>query len=1016
MILKNQISNLSKKLSETFCLLAILSFPVVCRGDYFQQDVKYTIHVKLDDKKHILLADESIVYTNNSSTTLKELYFHIWPAAYQNVNTALAREIFKSGDDRMLNAKPEDLGYIDSLDFHINGDRIQWSILKDTSDVCKLILLKPLAPGDSITITTPFRIKIPAAFISRLGHDKQSYFITQWYPKPAVFDKKGWNYFPYLDQGEYYSEFGSFDVYITLPENYILAATGIRMNAAEEIKMLERNDSLTRTIKVFPEEDLFPPSSSTLKTIHFSQRNVHDFAWFADKRWHVLKNKITLKSGKAVTTWSFFNNKEASYWLKSPEIIFNALNYFSEWIGEYPYDEYSAIDVGNAMGNGMEYPMSTAIGNYGDPFELEVTLVHEVGHSWFYGILGSNERKHPWMDEGINNFLETRYVYSHYVNDSTRQLEVSEFSGIPGLSMKKINHRKNQYYKYLTNARTNLDQSPALSSEELSIKNYHGDAYFKSSISFDYLKYYLGDSLFDRSMQIYFDRWKFKHPQPEDFRKIVEETSSKNLDWFFQGLIGSAKKLNYRLTSSQFQGLKNIKLNIKNTGTIAGPIPISEISNGKAINTFWMEGFRGSKDTILLCSACKEFRIDNEERLPELYEKDNILRTIGFFRRMEKPQMSFAWRLENAKRTQFFYIPVIGLNKYNQFLPGIVIHNISVHEKKFEYRFMPLYGTGTKDLAGGGDISIHAYPSNSKIYRITLSSAISRYAYLHDEYSNSDFTYSHTNHFLKLNTQITFSLKQSNAQNHFKNTITIRDVFISKEIPYIYNYSLSKLNMHFFQGEFKRINTNPLEKSLEKVTITGNKELFTGTLELKKFICYDKADKGINLRFFGGYLNYSKKSITDYRMSLSGRTGERDYLFEEVFIGRTEETGITSKQFTEDYAGFKTPTSFFRLAQEYMFGINVNTTLPGLLPFRLFLNVGTFDRSDNQGEFEKYSWEAGVDIPIIKDIFVIYYPFAYSKDIKNAVEGQDLGKKDLLRFELHFNMLNPLDFIKTINE
>jgi hypothetical protein len=99
-----------------------------------------------------------------------------------------------------------------------------------------------------------------------------------------------------------------------------------------------------------------------------------------------------------------------------------------------------------------------------------------------------------------------------------------------------------------------------------------------------------------------------------------------------------------------------------------------------------------------------------------------------------------------------------------------------------------------------------------------------------------------------------------------------------------------------------------------------------------------------------------------------------------------------------------------------MFGINVNTTLPGLLPFRLFLNVGTFDRSDNQGEFGKYSWEAGVDIPIIKDIFVIYYPFAYSKDIKNAVEGQDLGKKDLLRFELHFNMLNPLDFIKSMNE
>ena len=986
-------------------------------AEYFQQDVKYTIHVKLDDKKHSLSADETILYKNNSTVALKELFFHLWPAAYQNVNTVLAREIFKSGDDRMLSAKEDDLGTIDSLDFHVNGERIRWSTLKDTADVCKLSLLEPLAPGDSITITTPFRVRIPAAFISRLGHDKQAYYITQWYPKPAVFDKNGWNYFPYLDQGEYYSEFGSFDVYITLPENYLLAATGIRLNAENEISMLEKNDSLTRTINVFPESDLFPPSSSNLKTIHFIQNNVHDFAWFADKRWHVLKNMITLKSGKPVTTWSFFNNIEASYWLKSPEIISNALNYYSDWIGEYPYDEFSGIDVGNATGNGMEYPMLTAIGNYGDPFELEVTLVHEVGHSWFYGILGSNERYHPWMDEGINNFFETRYIYTHYANDSTRQMEASEYAGIPGLSLvKKVNHRKIQYYKYLSGARINLDQSPDLSSEKLSINNYHGDAYFKSSISFDYLKYYLGDSLFDRSMHNYFTQWKFRHPQLENFRKIVEETSGKKLDWFFQGLLGSAHKLNYRLTSSHLQGLNTIKLSIKNTGTIAGPIPISELNKGIAVKVNWMEGFKGIKDTFLLCLACKEFQIDPEERLPELYEKDNTIRTHGLFRKIEKPNISFGTRIENAKRTQLFYIPVIGWNNYNHFLPGVVLHNISVHEKKCEFRFMPMFATRTKDLAGGGDVSFHIYPTDSKIYRITLRSGISRYAYLHDEYSSSSASYSHTNHFLKLNSQITFYLKQKDAQNHYSNSISIRNIYISKEIAYTYNHKPAKLNTHFFQGEYKRINSNPLDKSLERITITGNKELLTATIEWKKFICYDKADKGITFRFFGGFLNYSQKSITDYRMSLSGRSGDRDYLFDEVFTGRTEEKGISSKQFTEDYAGFKTQTSFYRLAQEYMFGINLNTTLPGLLPFRLFLNVGTFDHSDNQGEFGKYSWEAGVDIPIIKDIFVIYYPFAYSKDIKNAVEGQDFGKKDLLRFELHFNMLNPLDFIKTLNE
>ena len=364
------------------------------------------------------------------------------------------------------------LAIIDSLEFRVNGEKVKWYTPEDTIDICRIILNKPLNPGDSISISTPFHVKIPSASISRLGHTDQAYFITQWFPKPAVFDENGWNYFPYLDQGEYYSEFGKFDVYITLPENYLLAATGEMVDGEKEKEWLAINDSITRTIKFFPDSDSTPKSSKIFKTIHFSQDKIHDFAWFADKRWHVLKNKtISIGSGKIITTWAFFNNSEANFWLKAPEYIQDAIHYYSNWVGEYPYDDVTAVDVGNAFGNGMEYPMITAIGNYGDQFELETTIVHEVGHNWFYGILGSNEHCHPWMDEGINNFYETRYVYTKHKNDSLLQEENSIVTKYDlNRKTNTINHRKKQYYGYLSGARNNTDQQPDLCSDEISIK------------------------------------------------------------------------------------------------------------------------------------------------------------------------------------------------------------------------------------------------------------------------------------------------------------------------------------------------------------------------------------------------------------------------------------------------------------------------------------------------------------------------------------------------------------------
>lgn len=210
-------------------LLALMFFSSTAfsqNQSYFQQEVNYTINVALNDEAHELSGDIEMEYTNHSPDALAEIYMHLWPNAYKNAKTALAKQQLRLGNKFMFYALEKELGYIDQLHFKVNGAEVVWEYDSEHIDIAKLSLKTPLESGQTIVISTPFHVKIPSGKISRLGHVDQSYQITQWYPKPAVYDQDGWHAMPYLNMGEFYSEYGSFDVSITLPSNYVVGATG----------------------------------------------------------------------------------------------------------------------------------------------------------------------------------------------------------------------------------------------------------------------------------------------------------------------------------------------------------------------------------------------------------------------------------------------------------------------------------------------------------------------------------------------------------------------------------------------------------------------------------------------------------------------------------------------------------------------------------------------------------------------------------------------------------------------
>nr|MCU0319860.1 M1 family metallopeptidase [Flavobacteriales bacterium] len=709
----------------------------------FQQRVDHTINVRLDDVAHVLHGEETIRYTNNSSTALDTLWMHLWPNAYSAPNTALDKQLVRTGELDLHFATPEERGGIDSLDFRDGNDtKLNWGYHPQHSDIAWVKLAVPVMPGTSTTLRTPFRVKIPDGKFSRLGHTGQAYYITQWFPKPAVYDAQGWHTMPYLTQGEFFCEFGHYDVSITLPANYVVGATGVLQNSAEQAWM----DSLAavpyadpRRFKVdFQRNSLnaFPPTAQATKTLRYVQDDVHDFAWFADKRFIVRKDVATLPDSKrSVTVWALFTPKNAEEWEAiGTRSLVNSVVHYSEWLGDYPYEVCTAVDGTISAGGGMEYPMITIIGDMGDVQALDNVIAHEVGHNWFQGILASNERDHPWMDEGMNSFVELTYMRRHYPGSG---MSIS----IPGLSEELTSsdaHRMQSELGYRLNARRNLDQGLCLHSAHYTSTNYGTNVYMKSALAFDHLLAYLGEADMKRCMRGYYAEFKFRHPAPADVQRVFERESDKDLNWLFKGFLCTDEKYRVKAVSldRRLQGGTEERLHLghRAKGPSKVPFPITGYLGADSLGTIWdwNHGFghQGRTEyTRLPWPEVDRVRIDAGER------RNNTVRSSGLFKRTAAPRFKFLAGLEQQDRGSVFFTPAIAANGHDGLQVGLLLHNTTFPSQRTEWVVAPLYGLGSEHLGGAARIEHHFDRLRSRLFQnIHLGLSARSASTLHDHF------------------------------------------------------------------------------------------------------------------------------------------------------------------------------------------------------------------------------------------------------------------------------------------
>jgi len=970
--------------------LTILIFigycPTASSQGYFQQTVNFKIDVSLNETLHELNAFERIEYINNSPDTIQFLFFHLWPNAYSNNKTPLAKQIFAFKGKQKLFKNPELRGYIDSLDFKVNDVAVSWKLLPNQPDICKITLNKPLLPSDSILITTPFHVKIPKGVTSRLGHIDQSYQITQWFPKPAVYDRTGWHPISYLDQGEFYSEFGNFDVSITLPQNYIVGATGSLRNALE-IKMLDSlaADTTWRSIKMLGKMK-HKPSSAEKKTLRYTGQNMHDFAWFADKQFNVMKGKIKLPaSEKEVTTLVLFTARQSRLWRNALLYTNQAITEFSNLIGDYPYPEFTLVQSALSAGLGMEYPGLAVIGLTKDAYSLENVITHEIGHSWFYGALGFNERRYPFLDEGLTSAYENRIMTKKYPDKKAWELILKKEKQAKFFQVEKMPAERMQELEWLIPARNNTEQALDLPSTEYSRMNYGQMIYNKTAMGFRYLRAYLGDSVFDASMCDFYNQWKFRHPQPNDLRTAFELHTSQNLNWFFDDFIGTTKRLDYRI-----EKLENQQILIKNKGEMVSPLIIAGLKGDSVYFEKWIDGFSGSQWIKIPKGDFSVIKIDPNHVMPELFRLNNNIRTTGIFPKADPVQAQLLFGIEDPEKIPLMYIPAVNWNYENGFMAGVALYNGLITPKPIEYLVMPLYSFQNSKLAGFGKISYNITPYNHFIQKATVT------------LQGTQFGAPGNQNYSKLLVGADINFRKNKDNNSVQHSIYSR-IVLASDLYQIRNEVDADLNL-YFQFGYNLQNSRLVNPYKLLVSFESGTTFSKTAVNFNYRQSYNGKENGLELRFFAGAMLKNTVSNSLYSLAPGGRSGREQYLYEGTYPDRFGEFGSSfwSRQMTASEGGLVSPVNGALGYSQWLVSLSLSSTLPGILaktgikPFvNLLLNDHGLSTAYNSPFFVEAGFKAG-----ISNIFEIYVPLVVSNNIKSST-GQF---KDRIRFVINLDI------------
>jgi hypothetical protein len=541
-------------------VLLLAASAVTAQTNRWQQRVKYQMNIDFDVTTNRYTGSQKLTYTNNSPDTLRKVFYHLYLNAFQpgsqmDVRSRTISDPDPRVKDRISKLKPSEIGYEKVNALKQNGKALRYEVV---GTILEVTLADPILPQTQHIFDMEFEAQVPVQ-IRRTGRNNREgidYSMGQWYPKMSEYDYEGWHPDPYIGR-EFYGVWGDFDVKIKLDASYVVAATGYLQNpdkigygySKNEVKH-QRGDKLTW---------------------HFVAPEVHDFVWAADRDY--LHDVVKFDDNLDL---HFFYQPDSSstVWKEMQAKAVRTFKIMNEKVGKYPYKQYSIIQGGDG---GMEYPMATLIMGKQKIGALTEAAVHESIHSWFQMMLATNESKYSWMDEGFTTYYEN--------------IVMGELFRFP------LDPQTESTASYVKLANSGLEEPLSTHADHFNTNlAYSIASYSKGAVFLNQLGYIIGKEKLESGMKKYFNEWKYRHPNPNDLKRIMEKESGLELDWYWEDFIGTTKTIDYNIktvTANQ----ATTDLVIERIGQMPMPLDIRvNYKNGTSENFYIpLETMRGVK-------------------------------------------------------------------------------------------------------------------------------------------------------------------------------------------------------------------------------------------------------------------------------------------------------------------------------------------------------------------------------------------------------------------------------------
>ena len=918
--------------------LYLIIFLLVSFFAVAQHHSKLVVVYSNDDKT--LTVNQELNYYNQSQDTLKSIVLNDWNNAYSDKNTPLGKrfsdEFVRSF--HVASTKERGTTTINSIS-NISNINFSWNRPDNHPDLVEIQLNNPLLPNQKILINLSYVIKIPNYKFTRYGYSLlDEVAIKNWFLTPSRYEN------------------GSFIKYSNLNlDDAVNALTDINLSINIPSEFSVNSDLVFLT--------------TTDNTFNYSGKN------FLNSSLYIAK-KNTFSSFKNATLDVATNLQENKISdIQKAIVIDKIVNYVSQNLGAYSHSKIviSQTDYEQNPFYGLNQ-LPSFIRPFQDDFVFELKFLKTYLNNYLKNSLQLDSRKDNWIIDAIQVYYLMKYMDEFYPN-AKMMGSIAKLKLVKSYNLVTLDFNEQYSYYYMLMARKNLDQPIGDSKSTLIKFNEKIASKYKAGLSFNYLANYIGLENLEKSIFNFISFATKNETNASKFESILKSNSNKNLDWFFNSIVNSRAIIDYKFNAF-YKTKDSVSFSLKNKTNVAVPISIYGLKNKKVVFKQWIDSVKTDSIYKFNRENADKIVINYENEVPEFNRRNNW-KSLKSFKISNKPiKFNFLKDLEDPNYNQVLYVPTLGYNLYDGFIPGMSFHNKTLLDKPFIFDVIPSYSLKSNTFSGSFSFFVNQYNRNCNLFN-------SRFGF-----SGSTFRYAQDANYQKVNPYAIFKFRENDYRDNHKRTLILRQVYVNRE--------KSEIVKNTFEGNYSVFNARYSNYTTEitrtfgygtDLQLSSNFGKIAGDFNFRRLF---NDNRQVNLRLYAGYFLYNNSNSDYFNFALDRPT---DYLFDYNYLGRSESTGIFSQQYIIAEGGFK---SKLKNASANQFIATANGSFNIWNWVEIYGDLGVI-KSKNTKEF--FAYDSGIRLNLVTDYFELYFP-VYSN---NGWEIAQPNYTERIRFIVAFS-------------